>query len=453
MVYVADAQFMQQPRVAYAWQYLVPDAVLCTNVVQWQAHNGPKIWYATTPPPAKALHIQPAARELWLEGIPPLATPFLLPWAAETVPVLYASRGHLGFDPVAACFFMLSRAAEYHTSENSHDAMGRYKGHASLQRLYKHPIPVVDLWRHILYAALQALSFSASVPDEFKYQGLRLSMDIDNWYAFKQKPVGVQMGGSVRDLFKFGPAQVLKRMSTWLGKADPFDPAHSLRWLAALHEGNNIEGHSFTAFVLAAQTRSTYNKNLPVHTLPIQELEAQYPWVRWAWHPSVVDLSLSDDEVLKTWQQEYTALKAQHPALIAESRFHYLAFQLPRHYRLLLKLGIKADHSMLFARQAGWRAGMAYPFRWYDLEADAATDLEVHPALTMDTRLAERFRKAPADAIHWLKKKFGTRAATMPTPCLPLVLHNESLSGYGPWKGFGQLLPLLNAWQKELTGR
>lgn len=436
---------LAHPRLHYALAHLFQGASISTtsDKVAWLKAGGSKLWYDHSAPPAKSLHIVPTKAEIWLGDnghVPAVPQVVMTQWQDMVVPIIYPTGGHLGYDAVAAVFYMLSRAAE-HGADVPLDKLGRYTGRPELKRLYKNAVPVVDLWRLQCAWVLEQLATPAqlSVPivnGEAATPALSISMDIDNWFAFKGKPASLQLLGVTRDLLKLGPAPVLQRLSTMVSGNDPFDPVKSFEAI-----GNK----PLTAFVLAAQERSALDKNLPLSTLPLNDTAKEHPEVSWAWHPSTAGGSAAEMGNLTIWQQELDNLKAKLPILKPSSRFHYLKFRPEVHYPALLQLGIREDHSLLFANMAGWRAGTSKPFRWFSLAENEEKPLTIHPAVTMDTRLAERFYKSPDAAANWLaetylipNKKLGLQ--------VHLVIHNESLSQYGPWRGFHTFLAAIKMW-------
>ena len=54
--------------------------------------------------------------------------------------------------------------------------------------------------------------------------------------------------------------------------------------------------------------------------------------------------------------------------MITSSRQHFIRFNLPQTFRHLLDGGIREDFSMGYGSINGFRASVASPFYWYDLE-------------------------------------------------------------------------------------
>jgi hypothetical protein len=60
---------------------------------------------------------------------------------------------------------------------------------------------------------------------------------------------------------------------------------------------------------------------------------------------------------------------------------------MPESYRILLKAGIEEDYSMGYPEEPGFRAGIARPFYFYDVEKDVQTSLKIFPFQLMDATL------------------------------------------------------------------
>jgi hypothetical protein len=78
-------------------------------------------------------------------------------------------------------------------------------------------------------------------------------------------------------------------------------------------------------------------------------------------------------------------------------RYHYLRVDPHRNLRPLADAGLTYDTTLAFPDAVGFRAGIAHPFRPWDLERDAPLDLVEIPLAAMDVTLAEaRYLGLPA---------------------------------------------------------
>jgi hypothetical protein len=83
------------------------------------------------------------------------------------------------------------------------------------------------------------------------------------------------------------------------------------------------------------------------------------------------------------------ALLAQLDGPLVGHRYHYLRVDPHRNLVPLEDLGFRYDTSLGFPDALGFRAGIAHPFRVWDLERDQQSDLIEVPLAVMDATLAE----------------------------------------------------------------
>jgi hypothetical protein len=74
---------------------------------------------------------------------------------------------------------------------------------------------------------------------------------------------------------------------------------------------------------------------------------------------------------------------------VAGNRYHYLRADPHRNLAPLARLGLRYDTTLGFPDAVGFRAGIAHPFRPWDLERDEPLDLVEIPLAAMDATLAE----------------------------------------------------------------
>ena len=106
--------------------------------------------------------------------------------------------------------------------------------------------------------------------------------------------------------------------------------------------------------------------------------------------------------------------------------------ELPRTYQELLDAGIREDYTMGYAEAPGFRAGMALPFPWFDLEAGRCTELILHPFTVMDVTLKEYQQLSPEQGLRSALQLLDTVRAAGGTFCT--LWHNSSFSDIGHWK-------------------
>ncbi len=300
------------------------------------------------------------------------------------------------FDIFSATFYLLSRYEEYlpHTK----DDYGRYAHTNALA--YKAGFlqqPLINIWvqqfGHYIWQQHPALQLQPSV---FRFLP---TYDIDMAWSYRHK-------GLLRNIAGFIANPSVERLAVLSRKkADPFD---SFQWLDTLHRQYNLQP---VYFFLVAQRNSRYDKNILPHRKAMQQLlqhhASQYTiGIHPGWQ------SGDDDRLL---QQEIAVLKKATGQPVSLSRQHYIRFNLPQGYRRLLAAGITDDYSMGYGSINGFRASVAAPFYWYDLEREEQTVLRVHPFCFMDANSYYEQQYSPVQAfdemLHYYevcKNNYGT---------------------------------------------
>lgn len=144
-------------------------------------------------------------------------------------------------------------------------------------------------------------------------------------------------------------------------------------------------------------------------------------------HPS---WQSGDDEGLLAG--EINCLEQLSGQPVTRSRQHYIRMQLPGTYRRLLEHGITDDYSMGYGSINGFRASTCSPHYWYDLEADCATSLQLHPFCYMDANSYFEQRDTPVKAAQELQHYHDVVRAVNGT--LVTIFHNHFLTETPPWQ-------------------
>jgi hypothetical protein len=341
----------------------------------------------------------------------------------ENIPVIFVTNktASIPFDIFAATFFMLSRYEEYLPFEP--DIHGRFRSELSIAYRYGFlEEPIIQQWCNCLIQKLwkQYGPMELHKPT-FQFEP---TIDIDVAYAFLYRGLKRSLGGTLRDLLYFRWNSFQRRLFVMLSlKTDPFD---TYDYITQIHQ--KLE-HSPSMFYLAGNYDS-HDKNIllshPAASMLLEHLFQHHPI---GIHPSYYAFDHREElelEVLKLSQ----ILKAP----IHFSRQHYLRLKFPETYRDLILLGITNDFSMGFHDRPGFRAGIAFPFPFYDLEREEQTSLIIHPFAIMERVLKDRLKLDPDMAlmkIRDLMKKVIAVNGTFGT-----LWHNDSLSDFGEWKGW-----------------
>lgn len=290
----------------------------------------------------------------------------------EKTKAFFRTGGSFPFDLFAAVFYLLSRYEEYLPYEP--DVYGRY-GHENSRAYREHflKIPLIDHWlqlfRKMLSNSFPALSFGAR-----NFQWVP-TYDIDIAWSYLGKGWFRNAGGLARDISKKNLKAAHARISTLLRRrSDPFD---AYPWLHQVHSRYHRKALFF--FLVAAKA-GRYDKNIHPGNEALQEL------IRETAKEHTVGLhpSWQSGDNCGLLEKEKQALGRIAGQNVLHSRQHFLRFTLPGTYRRLLAAGITHDYSMGYGTINGFRASVACPFFWYDLEREETTKLLVHPFCFMD---------------------------------------------------------------------
>jgi len=286
------------------------------------------------------------------------------------------------FDVFAASFYLVARYEEYTDYET--DEYGRYKSSGSLAfRNNFLKIPVVDLWAKELAKSLvkrfPALTFKRS-----EYKALT-TFDIDEPFAYLGKNLLGNIGGFLHD-FTSGSKKAKHRLGCLTGgEKDPYEVFDYITQLIARNK-------TATKFFFPVGNNSDFDKN------PSWKNDDYRNLIRSIADKSDVGLHPSfkastEISLLKT-EIKRLATVLNRDCII--SRFHFLKIVQPYSNRNICNCGITEEYSMGYSDEPGFRAGIARPFRFYDILADNLTDLLIFPFQVMDITLSE-YKKLNAD--------------------------------------------------------
>lgn len=328
----------------------------------------------------------------------------------------------LPFDIFSAAFFLVSRYEEWLPYEA--DIHNRFPATASI--LYKNNLlaePIVNQWalelKNTLLFVYPHLTFN---PRKFEYLN---TLDIDQAWKFKGKGVLRNVLGSANDVLHGRWENTKNRWLVLLGlKKDPFFEV--FKWLNAECRERKIT----TVFFILLGDYGKFDKNIPHdNTCFVQLVQHLHNDNKVGIHPSYN--SNINSTILLT---EIQRLKSILNKPIHISRQHFLMHTMPQTYRNLLAQGIQEDYTMGYSTHLGFRAGIAAPFFWYDLEHDMETTLKLVPFCAMDITPMYYRKESPKEAKETLRKLL-TKTAEIDGLFVSLW-HNESLSETGRWRGW-----------------
>jgi hypothetical protein len=342
------------------------------------------------------------------------AIPFAPPIVEGSIPLLFPEEGNflLPFDLFAAVFFL---ATDFPQSDpmptDNHGRIMESLTPLGAAGFYDQPL--IHLWCEMLREKL-------NLPKVIRPFDWEITVDVDNPWKHQHKPAGVTLGGLAKAALsgKFG--EVKERFTSLTSDKDPFD---------TYDEFIELAGDKLRFFFLVGGD-SPHDSRFNLSQLPLKELIirlAREKHVKTGVHPSYKS---SDDEEMM--REEITALRMITP--VTHSRQHYLRLRTPATYRNLIREDITDDYSICRITDTGFRTGMCVTYPWFDLEANEETKLMLHPAAAMDRTLQQYKQKDAAAALTELIHR--AEQVRKVNGCFVVILHNETISESGEWKGW-----------------
>lgn len=340
------------------------------------------------------------------------------------VPLIFLTEDEhsdLKFDPFAAIFYMVSRYEEYLPHKS--DKFGRFPAERSLA--FKHNFlekPVVNLWVNQLKNIISAYypSLEYTLP---KYN-LRPTIDVDIAYAYRYKGFLRSAGSYIRELSQFNFTKLKKRFAVLAGLAtDPFDTFEYLN-----DQLKKYKHHAYYFFLVGEY--GVNDKNISLEQVQFKSLIKNIADLfKVGLHPSY---GSNRDKAIVEKQQ--ISLEEVIKRRITKSRQHYLIIRWPTTYETLIELEIEEDHSMGFASQPGFRAGIANPFYFYNLKWEIKTSLKIIPFIMMDVTFKEYLQWDVEKTIE--KSKELIEKVKENNGYCTFIWHNNSLSETEGWEGW-----------------
>lgn len=414
-------------RVMYAMELLLGQLLGlefdCTvDAEQFNAYEGPKMQYGSQrqgeAPFVKAVdllferHIhEQSFRTVDFEGT-------VAPYA------VYGQGNLLPFDVFAASFFLVSRYEEYLSQVR--DQYGRFRAESTW--MFENDMlqkPLVDIWTLALGARLQAVY--PDLPIKKRKFTFIPTYDVDAAWAYKSKGVYRTLGGFIKDLSSGDRERIRERHQVLRGKRkDPFD---SFEFQFELQKEFKLKP---IYFILCGEY-DTNDKNISIRKAAFRSLiKTLGDHADVGIHPSFSSY-LDIDKLRK----EINSLSEVLHRPLTKSRQHFLRMNLPRSYQKLIELDISDDYTMGFASQAGFRAGIADTFRFYDLENDMVTNLRVHPFALMDGTMRD-YLNLDLEASYALTTQLIDEVKAVGGTFIYLT-HNETLGGEQRWVGWPEM--------------
>lgn len=339
--------------------------------------------------------------------------------ASNGKPVFFTHHNDdLGFDILAASFYLLTRYEEYlpHTK----DLYGRFAHEQSLA--YKEQflqLPLINVWTKEFGESIQKM-FPQFILEEKPFKFLP-TYDIDIAYSYRHKGLIRNLGGAIKSP-SIERLKVLCRL-----KQDPFD---AYAWLHSMHHRYQLQP---IYFFLVSEKNSGLDKNILPHKTALWNLVKEHAKkYKTGIHPSWQ--SGDRPALLKSEKQQ---LESMGEITITDSRQHYIRFNLPEGYRRLIAAGITDDYSMGYGSINGFRASVASTFYWYDLEKNEPTELKIHPFCFMDANSFYEQHQTSEQAFNELMQLYTACKTVNGT--LITIWHNNFLGTDKTFKGWREM--------------
>lgn len=338
-----------------------------------------------------------------------------------------STEGHQ-VDWFAAVFWMGSRMEEF-LAEATRDEHGRFDpvGSPSFDRGWLEK-PICEEWAFRVGEMLLGDAWAdheQRLKAEFQ---VRPTVDIDSAFAYRGKGVWRTGGAAVRDLLQGQWGRCWSRMNaSLLGGMDPYDTYSEAHDVHRRHELNS------TWFFLLSRFGS-HDKGLPPTSGALQKLmlgiKENEPAAEVAWHPGYA--AATQPDVLQAEWDQFVRITGEPPQ---SARHHYLKMEPSASRRRLIALGIQRDHTEGHASRVGFRGGFSRPRKWYDLERETLTELEIHPFAAMDATFLRYMCMEAGDVPQHVARLARNVQAVGGT--MRLLWHNESMAPVGQWKDWG----------------
>ena len=337
---------------------------------------------------------------------------------------VYNEKSVLPFDIFAASFYLVSRYEEYLPHIN--DKYNRFQAKDSI--LFKMNMlekPLINIWAIELGNILKAI-----YPDlQLKKRSFTFipTYDVDAAWAYRHKGIFRTTAALARDIVNFDFKEARRRWRVLIGKeTDPFD---TFDYQLQLQKELNLHP---LYFILCGEY-DLNDKNISLRNTSFQNLIKRLgDYAKVGIHPSFSSY-LNKEKV----KNEITKLSKVLNREITISRQHFLRLRLPLSYQILIDLDITDDYTMGYATLPGFRAGIADTFRFFDLEHDNVTNLNIHPFALMDGTMRDYLElntdESYETATRLIQEVKNVNGAFI------LLWHNETLSDEKRWTGWKSL--------------
>ena len=413
-------------RLYYIFELMLKDELgidfkFTTDKGSYLSYEGAKLHYDKYPMSEESGLYQQAANILFEHDIADQDVKICNYKESKAIYPVFNDKSLFPFDIFAASFYIISRYEEYlpHVSDN----YNRFQPQDSI--LYKMEMmerPVINLWSidlgNELVARYQEITLKKKT---FRFVP---TYDVDAAWAYRNKGFFRTTLSLCRDILRVDKNEIKYRWDVLRKKKmDPFD---TFEYQIKLQKELKL---SPLYFILCGDY-NTNDKNISIKNKEFQQLIkhlGDYALV--GIHPSFS--SYLNKNMIK---EEITRLSDVLKREVTISRQHFLRLSLPSSYQILIELDITDDYTMGYASQAGFRAGYADTFKFFDLENDMKTKLNIHPFALMDGTMRDYLNLDVQESYEKAKKLVDEVKNVNGT--FILLWHNETLSGEKRWEGW-----------------
>lgn len=323
---------------------------------------------------------------------------------------LFPDQENRQFDLLAMVFWCITRYEEYQPFEP--DKHGRYPA-ASSQLCHWGVLetPICDVVVNQLFGQL-------GLPIKTSFS-ITPTIDVDIAYAYAGRGLLRSFGALLKN-----PGSLAPRLHAISNPGE--DPNQSFGYI----KDRLSPIPSARVFWHCGMQHNSRDKQVRLAFKPFQQcIRDVGETVPCGLHPSAV--AFGDNFAFK---QEKNWLETQLGKPVADARMHYILLSFPNTYRQQLQAGVAHDYSMGFPDAIGFRAGTARPFLWYDLAAEQARNLMLHPFCIMEATCKHYLALTPEQAIHKGAQLKNTISKAGGDFCF--IFHNESLGTQPSWQGW-----------------
>jgi len=250
------------------------------------------------------------------------------------------------------------------------------------------------------------------------------SIDVDHAFAYRNRTLARTLGGMARSMRNMEFGEIRERLMVLAGLRE--DPYATFGYIRDFHMKHGI----FPLYFILFADYGGDDNNVSLGSNEFRRLLARLA------DETIVGIhpSLSSNRKPERLAAEIEGLASAVGREIHCSRQHFLKFSFPKTFRRLVTNGITDDYSMGYATTCGFRAGIASPFRFFDLKRNEVTPLRIHPVSMMDVTCRDYLHLSPDESIARVKQQADLVRSVNGE--FVSIWHNESLSDHGKWKGW-----------------